>query len=258
MNDRLLKAANTIRDMLAQAEASDIMKRYDVAVAIEQVRANAAYGKKAVQLLADHLGLPVQTCHDMANVAKRWPNKKAFEKLATKPGKFGVPLSWSHFIQFGREEDAKRRGGLLTKARDNGWTVEQLKAERKANASESDDETQVAPPKTERSSGVAKAMETVERELAVLKSEPVALGERLQRKIANASVDELPETMERLQSMKERVSKWYDAFDGPIEQIRLRLEHAAEAEGSDGSYLESGRATPGQGRRGKRKTRPKS
>ena len=79
--------------------------------------------------------------------------------------------------------------------------------------------------------------------------------------LAQDVVDATEETEEpeiRRYTVELIVFRYAEAFDGPIEQIRLRLELAAEAEGGNGADVQSGRATPDQGDREKPKTRPKS
>ena len=131
MNDVLLEQSNKIRDKFGKIEKNNAMDRYDVARDIHELRDVAKYGDNAMQKEAKFLGLGLTTVNDYATVAATWPDAKKFAKLAEKTNCNGIPLTWTHFTVLMREADEERRQNLMTQALKEGWTVDDLEANRK-------------------------------------------------------------------------------------------------------------------------------
>ena len=72
------------------------------------------------------LGLDDSTLYDYAQVAGRW-DKRAFESLLRRNGKYGLPLSWSHLAELALVIDDERREGLIQTTLQNGLSVRKLK-----------------------------------------------------------------------------------------------------------------------------------
>ena len=241
MNDALLKKSNEIRDLVGDAEKNDVLARYNIAREIREVRDAAKYGANAMKKLADFLGWSETTTGDYAALAATWSDAEKFATLATKAGKNGIPLSWSHFLELRLEKDGNRRRSLMKRALDEGWTVAKLEQERKSVPPESsdDDTTENPMAETESEDGAKRPITTTNPVKAVvngmtekLVAVKAACDTDLPKTVASVPADRLDDVMVSLQQGREQFAALYrttmESYDLSIEQVEARRKLVAK------------------------------
>ena len=125
-NESLLGVCSTIRGLLAGADRDEVETRHRAGLALRLVRgAPQTYGQHAVEGVADELGLSARTLYQCINVAECWSAEELRAELE-KTTRFGMPLSWSHFVHVAAVRDGRLRASLLDRCRDNVWSVREL------------------------------------------------------------------------------------------------------------------------------------
>ena len=166
------------------------------------------------------LGLSETTVHDYASVAKIWPDWGKFRKTAAKTGKFGRPLSWTHFVELTREQNGNRRRKLMAKARNQGWSVAELKAARMSESSESEESADAGDKNPETSGTSVAALDKVSSQLAPLSD----ADSWLSKAIKDIQPGKLAAERENLAKARQAAEKLCEVLGQCIEQIDLRLE----------------------------------
>jgi hypothetical protein len=239
MNDAMLQESNEIRDQIAEVEGNDVLGRYKIACRIRGLRDAAKYGSGAIQKFAKFIGWSETTAGDYAALATTWPDAEKFAKLAAKPNKNGIPLSWSHFIELMREENGKRRQSLMTKALNEGWTVAKLAEERKSDPSESSDDDTAKNPTAEIAGGAKGPTVTLNPVNAVVNGMTEKLvavkatcDTDLPKTVASVPADRLTDVMVSLQQGREHCAALckgtMESYDLAIAQVEERLKLVAK------------------------------
>jgi hypothetical protein len=198
MTKALLKKCKELRRLYVEAEENDIKARRAFAVACCDICHDTAYGDRAVENAADHLGLDPSTIRDYAAVVDAWSDEAKFLKEASAKDKFLKPLSWSHFVEVAQVKDGRVRRSLLTSARKEGWSVRELKKairERTSGANtpapqDSAEAEQPAAPSPLKAS--ATQLSTV-------------LGDQLPKQIRDASAEDLDAALEELKTLRDKL-----------------------------------------------------
>jgi len=231
MDNRLLEAANRIYVLWNGADASDIERRHQVALACLAVSAEASYGKQAVAKLAQHIGRSQSSVYEHIGVARVWPDATALKELVTSP-EGRKPLTWTHLVELAKLDDDKRREELLSAAKENGWTVAELLAARDTPpvvdvevsedaCSEQDEATSDGSiPAT--TSAPSRCLFVTLDELAATVGGVVSREGELQKLLAQADPSELDDSLERLQAARREAQRLTQILETCVVQLEER------------------------------------
>ena len=114
------------RKLLAAAERTDVVARYQVGVIVREAMDEGRYGKKAVGRMEKDLGRDQQTLYAYGVVALAW-SAADFRAMTKEPNAKGIPLTWSHYEEIAAVKDGRARRGLVTRAQKKCLTVRQLR-----------------------------------------------------------------------------------------------------------------------------------
>ena len=114
------------RKLLAAAERTDVVARYQVGVIVREAMDEGRYGKNAVGRMEKDLGRDQQTLYAYGLVALAW-SAADFRAMAKEPNAKGIPLTWSHYEEIAAVKDGRARRGLVTRAQKKCLTVRQLR-----------------------------------------------------------------------------------------------------------------------------------
>jgi hypothetical protein len=120
------EAYDAIRTVLSRAVRDDALTRHRAGVLLCEVKAAGnTYGTKAIERMADKLGMSTTLLYQYILVAETWSTAELQELLA-RTNQFGEPLSWSHLAILpyvvGRVERAK----IIDRCLAEGWGAREL------------------------------------------------------------------------------------------------------------------------------------
>jgi hypothetical protein len=125
--DPLASVIEEAKELERDASKSEVDKRFEVAKLAKKVRDDAAkYGDRGVDRLARALGRDRTALYRAAKIATHW-TKSEVVRLADKPGKHGLGISWSHLEVVADEGNKEKRDRWLKKITADGLSVRALK-----------------------------------------------------------------------------------------------------------------------------------
>jgi hypothetical protein len=125
-----MKQQGEIRGLLDKADSRDIVARYKVGRAICELWKDSAYGSNSLEKLAKLLGRSSSLIHNLARIARTWPDVDQVAELIAKANENGTRLTLSHLTELVREQNAKRFQSLMEVALDRQRAEESLPAPR--------------------------------------------------------------------------------------------------------------------------------
>ncbi len=121
----LRSKCETIRELLAAANADEVRARYQIGqIVLEVQRSESRYGEGAVDTIAAEVGCDRSTLYRHGKVAAAWSEREIGALLTTSAGL--KPLSWWHLVELSRFPKREQRGALTARAR-RGLSVRELK-----------------------------------------------------------------------------------------------------------------------------------
>jgi hypothetical protein len=224
----LAEESVAIRALLSRAIRDEATTRYDVGVRLMLVKRNPRkYGERAIDRLAEDLGVSSATLYRYSAVAETWGAHDVSALIARKNTR-GDPLSWSHFVVLTRAPDASRTR-LTEQCLAEAWTVRELtlgvQAEAAALRDVSGDDDAEGPIDAALSEGI----ESAARATAQLGVFLEALVERLEGEARESKL----------------LSRAITTFRGLRETVDDALESMCEADRRSESRLKAA-CTPGE------------
>ncbi len=119
----LKKECERIRGLMNRANAGDMAARYEIAVAVHEVKKD--YGTKSVAKMAEQLGCTTVLLYKYAAVAKCW-SPVTFKALSKRTTAKNVTLTFWHFAVIAKVKDDTKRAAMLEEAFTTGATSRKL------------------------------------------------------------------------------------------------------------------------------------
>lgn len=114
-----------IKALLTQATRDEIATRYQASLRLLLVKRNPEkYGARAIERLAEDLGLGPATLHRYSAVAEAWPGQDVHDLLARAGG--SGSFSWSHLVLLTRAPSVAARKELAAACLAEGWSTREL------------------------------------------------------------------------------------------------------------------------------------
>ena len=242
MNDALIAEFEEILCLFTDADSNDMKARYEIAAHCERVRAGegngGTYGQRATVLLAEALGLKKSTIYNYANVARTWPEKKAFDGLTRRRRKHRRALNWSHILILATVADPDRRETLITQTLAEGWSAQELKSNikpkrvpsqpgplDKGGTAGNDIQGEAKRPRMPRVLEVP--LEAIEVQIDALQTNMESFGTQFDHGISDADPTDLsPSLLDRLKQARRKLEEHHQAnvkrFDTWITQVETR------------------------------------
>lgn len=118
-----------IRSELEKWNRGDVKGRRGIGQHIASIKNNARkYGLKAVETIAQQIGVSDSWLYDCATVAEAWTAEQIETILRRKDEQRKQPLSWTHLVLLAEVDDKKERRSWVDGTLQNGWTVKELRA----------------------------------------------------------------------------------------------------------------------------------
>jgi hypothetical protein len=115
-----------IQVLLTRATRDEIATRYQVGMRLLLLTRNPEkYGERAVERLAEDLGVGSATLYRYSAVAETWPGQDV-QTLLARITPSGDPLSWSHLVVLTRAPSIGARRQLTEMCIAHGWSVREL------------------------------------------------------------------------------------------------------------------------------------
>jgi hypothetical protein len=229
----LAQKCNTIRRLVSETDRHDVQNRYNIAVHCMDVLQgdgkDKMYGTNAAGKLANDLGWNKSEVYAYASVVEAWPTEVEFDELAAKSDKFNKPLTWTHYRRIAREKDSAKRGQLIQKCRDNGWSVRDLKRHMEGS-SELREAVEGANSETKPLKGLSAVIHSYGSQVAAFKQRTGKFGQSFAAKITSVDPSDCnDESLDELLAVRGNLKELIDQFDATIGQFTERRKSIAVA-----------------------------
>jgi len=127
MPPALQKEFSRLARLIASADRSDAMKRFEIALIVQRIKnGGAKYGDKPLEKLEGKFGFDRTTMYRWATVVDVWSTRKALKELLSKTMASGLPLTWSH-VELLAEVDGRSRDRFLERTLKESLSVRKLR-----------------------------------------------------------------------------------------------------------------------------------
>jgi hypothetical protein len=211
-----------IHRLLARATIDEIATRYQVGLRLLVLMGDPEkYGGRAVERLAEQLGVTSATLYRYSAVAETWTGHDV-QVLIARSTPNGEPLSWLHLVALTRVPTAALRAQLTEECLLEGWSVRELtlRVQRETGRALRGDEANAEPVDV----AIAEGIENAARASVQLAAFVEAFAERLDAEAGDEAL--LSRAIETFEELSATVASALESMREASRSSEMRLKVA--------------------------------